>query len=139
MRDVFDLPDLAPWTTASPTAPTSPSAGEPQPLALFTAARVDYSLHRLRHYTGTAPEWFQNFVLFTNYQFYIDEFVRWATRRWPKPDSEYVAFIEPGNVITRRSGLAATAPTCWTASRRRGCRRCRPTTWCAKTAPASPW
>ena len=53
-----------------------PRAGEPQPLALFTAPRVDYSLHRLRHYTGTAPEHFQNFVLFTNYQFYIDEFVR---------------------------------------------------------------
>ncbi len=51
--------------------------GEPQhPLALFTAPRVDYSLHRLRHYTGTAPDHFQNFVLFTNYQFYIDEFVR---------------------------------------------------------------
>ena len=55
---------------------TTPRPGEAQPLALFTAARVDYSLHRLRHYTGTAPEHFQNFVLFTNYQFYIDEFVR---------------------------------------------------------------
>ena len=64
------------WTTASPTAPTSPRAGEARPLALFTAPRVDYSLHRLRHYTGTDPEHFQNFVLFTNYQFYIDEFVR---------------------------------------------------------------
>ncbi len=50
--------------------------GAPRPLALFTAPRVDYSLHRLRHYTGTSPEHFQNFVLFTNYQFYIDEFVR---------------------------------------------------------------
>ena len=37
---------------------------------------MDYSLHRLRHYTGTSPRAFQNFVLFTNYQFYIDEFVR---------------------------------------------------------------
>jgi AMP nucleosidase len=37
---------------------------------------VDYSLHRLRHYTGTVPEHFQNFVLFTNYQFYIDEFIK---------------------------------------------------------------
>ena len=64
------------WTTASRTAPTSRRPGEPQPLSLFTAPRVDYSLHRLRHYTGTAPEHFQNFVLFTNYQFYIDEFVR---------------------------------------------------------------
>jgi AMP nucleosidase len=78
LRDQFDLPDLAlPWTTALPTAPTSDGAGRPPDrLALFTAPRVDYSLHRLRHYTGTAPEHFQNFVLFTNYQFYIDEFVR---------------------------------------------------------------
>ena len=30
--------------------------GEALPLSLFTAPRVDYSLHRLRHYTGTAPE-----------------------------------------------------------------------------------
>ena len=31
-------------------------AGAPEPLALFRAARVDYSLHRLHHYTGTDPE-----------------------------------------------------------------------------------
>jgi AMP nucleosidase len=44
-------------------------AGQPQPLSLFTAARVDYSLQRLRHYTGTSPHWFRT-SLFTNYQFY---------------------------------------------------------------------
>ena len=44
------------------------------PLAPFTASRVDYSLHRLPHYTATQPEHFQNFIIFTNYQFYIDEF-----------------------------------------------------------------
>ena len=45
------------------------------PLAPFTASRIDYSLHRLPHYTATHPEHFQNFIIFTNYQFYIDEFV----------------------------------------------------------------
>ena len=82
--------------------------GEAQPLALFTAARVDYSLHRLRHYTGTAPDWFQNFVLFTNYQFYIDEFVRLGhdTMKSSAAAQDYVAFVEPGNVVTRRNGLA---------------------------------
>jgi AMP nucleosidase len=35
-----------------------PRPGDAQPLSLFTAARVDYSLHRLRHYTGSAPDWF---------------------------------------------------------------------------------
>jgi AMP nucleosidase len=76
---------------------------------LFTAARVDYSLHRLRHYTGTAPEFFQNFVLFTNYQFYIDEFVRLGHEHMAQADGQYSAFVEPGNVVTRRTGLAPQA------------------------------
>jgi AMP nucleosidase len=105
MRDVFDLPDLEAMDDGIANGTWAPRAGEPQPLALFTAPRVDYSLHRLRHYTGTAPEWFQNFVLFTNYQFYIDEFVRLGHAEMAKPDSEYIAFIEPGNVVTRRAGL----------------------------------
>src|SRR5690606_10230442 len=65
---------------------------------------VDYSLHRLRHYTGTAPEWFQNFVLFTNYQYYIDEFVALGHKEMSDPDSPYVAFIQPGNVTSYRVG-----------------------------------
>src|SRR3546814_2885671 len=48
----------------------------PQPLALFDALRTDFSLARLRHYTGTAPEHFQRYILFTNYHRYVDEFVR---------------------------------------------------------------
>jgi len=89
----------------------APRQGEAQPLSLFTAPRVDYSLHRLRHYTGTAPEWFQNFVLFTNYQFYIDEFIRLGHELMADTASGhgYEAFIEPGNVLTRRSDLAPQA------------------------------
>ncbi|MBV2216205.1 MAG: AMP nucleosidase, partial [Diaphorobacter sp.] len=109
MRDVFDLPDLEAMDDGIANGTWSPRAGEAQPLSLFTAPRVDYSLHRLRHYTGTQPEWFQNFVLFTNYQFYIDEFVRLGHAEMAKPDSEYIAFIEPGNVVTRRTGLPAQA------------------------------
>ena len=82
---------------------------EPQPLSLFTAARMDYSLQRLRHYSGTSPEHFQNYVLFTNYQFYIDEFVRLGHEAMQDPDSDYIAFVEPGNVVTRRVGLPAEA------------------------------
>ncbi len=104
--EVFDLPDLAAMDDGIANGTWLARPGEAQPLSLFTAARVDYSLHRLRHYTGTAPEWFQNFVLFTNYQFYIDEFVRLGHQEMANPDSEYIAFIEPGNVITRRVGLA---------------------------------
>jgi AMP nucleosidase len=48
------------------------------PLSLFDGLRTDFSLARLAHYTGTAPEHFQRFVLFTNYHRYVDEFVDWA-------------------------------------------------------------
>jgi AMP nucleosidase len=107
MRDVFDLPDLAAMDDGIANGTHVARAGEAQPLSLFTAPRVDYSLHRLRHYTGTAPEHFQNFLLFTNYQFYIDEFVRLGHEAMADPDSEYVAFVEPGNVVTRRAGCPA--------------------------------
>ena len=76
MGDRFDLPDLYAMDDGIANGTFEPRSGELRPLALFTAPRVDYSLHRLRHYTATAPEHFQNFVLFTNYQVYIDEFVR---------------------------------------------------------------
>ncbi|MGJ7493653.1 AMP nucleosidase [Variovorax sp. RT4R15] len=105
MRDAFDLPDLHAMDDGIANGTHEARPGEVQPLALFTAARVDYSLHRLRHYTGTAPEWFQNFVLFTNYQFYIDEFVRLGHEAMMDENSEYIAFVEPGNVVTRRRGL----------------------------------
>ena len=120
MRDLFDLPDLAAMDDGIANGTFEPGPREHLPLALFTAPRVDYSLHRLRHYTGTTPEHFQNFVLFTNYQFYIDEFVRLGHEMmakppgqggllgdWPKhtQDSDaYIAFVEPGNVVTRRVG-----------------------------------
>jgi AMP nucleosidase len=107
MRDLFDLPDLAAMDDGIANGTHEPRPGEPQPLALFTAPRVDYSLHRLRHYCGTAPEHFQNFVLFTNYQFYIDEFIKLGHALMADPTCEYDAFVEPGNVVTRRAGLAA--------------------------------
>lgn len=53
------------------------------PLSHFDALRADFSLARLRHYTGTPVEHFQPFVLFTNYTRYVDEFVRWYAPRSP--------------------------------------------------------
>ena len=113
MRDVFDLPDLAAMDDGIANGTHQPRPGEAQPLSLFTAPRVDYSLHRLRHYTGTAPEHVQNFVLFTNYQFYIDEFVRLGHEAMADANSEYLAFVEPGNVITRRVGTVVQAGDEW--------------------------
>ena len=104
MRDVFDLPDLSVMDDGIANGTYEPDPGAPLPLSLFTAPRMDYSLHRLRHYTGTLPEWFQNFVLFTNYQFYIDEFVRLGREEMANPQSRYIAFVEPGNVVTMREG-----------------------------------
>ena len=109
MRDVFDLPDLNAMDDGIANGTHAPRPGEALPLALFTAPRVDYSLRRLRHYTGTDPEHFQNFVLFTNYQFYIDEFVQLGHALMQQADGEYDAFVEPGNVVTLR-GAAAPPP-----------------------------
>jgi AMP nucleosidase len=68
------------------------------PLALFTAQRIDYSLARLSHYTATDPGHFQNHVLFTNYQFYVDEFEAFARAQLADPDSGYRSFVSTGNV-----------------------------------------
>ena len=65
------------------------SAAGMRPLALFDGPRTDFSLARLRHYTGTPPEHFQQFVLFTNYVRYVDEFVRYAIDALRQPDSPF--------------------------------------------------
>ena len=117
MPDQFDLVDLAAMDDGIANGTHETPIGEPHPLALFTAPRVDYSLHRLRHYTGTTPDHFQNFVLFTNYQFYIDEFVRIGHELMARPpapassadENEYMAFVEPGDVVTRRVAQARAA------------------------------
>lgn len=116
LGQVFDLPDLAAMDDGIANGTHRPHGTEAKPLALFTAPRVDYSLHRLRHYTGTQPEHFQNYVLTTNYQFYVDEFVRLGRAHMADPDSPYTAFVEPGNVVTwhevhgRPNGPAGLAP-----------------------------
>jgi AMP nucleosidase len=112
LRDRFDLPDLGAMDDGIANGTFETAPGDARPLALFTAPRVDYSLHRLRHYTGTGPEHFQNFVLFTNYQFYIDEFVRLGHEAMAQGGADagghqHVAFVEPGNVVTRRAGVQA--------------------------------
>lgn len=67
------------------------------PLAPFTAQRVDYSLARLAHYTATSPRHFQNHVLFTNYQFYVDEFEAFARAALDDPNSGYSSFVATGD------------------------------------------
>ena len=105
LRDVFDTPDLAAMDDAIANATLQRLPGAPEPLALFRAARIDYSLYRLYHYTGTDPEYFQNFVIFTNYQFYVDAFARLGHEHTASGHSSSDAFVEPGNVITRNTRL----------------------------------
>ena len=98
LRDNFDVPDL---TTTHDNIVNGESFTYPdgaRPLAPFTAQRVDYSLARLAHYTATAAEHFQNHVLFTNYQFYVEEFEAYARHMLADPESGYTAFVGPGNV-----------------------------------------
>jgi AMP nucleosidase len=110
MRDLFDLPNLAAMDDGIANGTLEPGPREAKPLALFTAPRVDYSLHRLRHYSGTSPDHFQNFVLFTNYQFYIDEFIKLGRAAMSEAACEYTAFVEPGNLITRPGGGTEGVP-----------------------------
>ncbi|MEM1020690.1 MAG: AMP nucleosidase [Pseudomonadota bacterium] len=78
------------------------------PLSLFSGPRIDYSLHRLRHYTGTDPAHFQSFVLFTNYQRYVDEFADYAHAQVAQ--GGYNAFVEPGGRIHRKDASPDTPP-----------------------------
>ena len=98
LRDVFDVPDLNTMNDdiVNGTYKLPPDGTEP--LAAFTAQRVDYSLARLAHYTATDPVHFQNHVLFTNYQFYVAEFEAYARAVLADPDSGYTAFVSTGNV-----------------------------------------
>jgi AMP nucleosidase len=100
IRDLFDVPDLDGTDDHIANGTFEAVPGEPRPLAPFTAQRIDYSLHRLSHYTATSPQHFQNFVLFTNYQFYIDEFGLFARDLMTKGGGGYESFIEPGNIVT---------------------------------------
>jgi AMP nucleosidase len=71
-------------------------ADQARPLALFDGPRTDFSLARLRHYTGTPPEHFQQFVLFTNYVRYVDEFVGVAIDTLRRKNSRFTALSVPG-------------------------------------------
>ena len=82
----------------------NPALEETRPLSLFDGLRTDFSLARLKHYTGTPAEDVQQFILFTNYNRYVDEFVRWGIEQLQQPDSPYTALSCAG-------GLTITANT----------------------------
>lgn len=91
----FDVPDLATMDDELANGEVDFLSLDPKPLSLFSAPRIDYSLHRLRHYTGTACEHFQKHVLFTNYHFYVEGFRTMAQELVDDPNNDYQAFVEP--------------------------------------------
>ena len=99
LRDVFDVPDLGTTNDDIVNGFGFKNEDGSGALAPFTAQRVDYSLARLAHYTATGPEHFQNHVLFTNYQFYVEEFVAYGRQMLADPDSGYTALVGPGNDV----------------------------------------
>ena len=105
LRDVFDVPDLATTNDDIVNGDRLYNPDGSLPLAPFTAQRVDYSLARLSHYTATDAAHFQNHVLFTNYQVYVDEFETRARAALADPSRGYSAFVGPGNqMITTSDG-----------------------------------
>jgi len=111
LRDIFDVPDLATTNDDIVNGTFEPGSDDIGPLAPFTAQRVDYSLARLAHYTATQPEHFQNHVLFTNYQFYVEEFEAYARKVLSDPNSGYSELVGPGNasILHGDAELKATA------------------------------
>ena len=77
----------------------APQLEAARPLALFDGPRVDFSLARLRHYTGAPAEHVQQYVLFTNYHRYVDEFVRWGLEQLRRPGSPYQGLSCAGGVV----------------------------------------
>ncbi len=89
--------------------------GHPLPLALFDGLRTDFSLARLRHYTGTPPEHVQRYVLFTNYHRYVDEFVTWACSQLGG-ETRFESLSCPGGVtVTSKTPdpLSTVADSAW--------------------------
>ncbi len=99
LRDVFDVPDLATTNDDIVNGVDTRNPDGSAPLAPFTAQRVDYSLARLSHYTATDAGHFQNHVLFTNYQFYVEEFEAFARAALADPVLGYTSFVATGNQI----------------------------------------
>ena len=96
LQSSFALPDLSATDDGIANGSFVGAPDQPRPLALFTAERVDYSLARLQHYTGTSAQHFQSFVLLTNYQRYVDEFIAFGREQVGQDD--YTSFVAPGNL-----------------------------------------
>jgi AMP nucleosidase len=85
------------------------TADVPRPLALFDAPRTDFSLARLKHYTGTPPAHVQSYILFTNYHRYIDQFLIFAARELQRAESRYTQLSCPGGTVLDAGSVSPEA------------------------------
>lgn len=99
VQEHFMLPNLLAMNDDISNNTYEPQSDDLNPLALFTAERVDYSLKRLHHYTGTHPKHFQRFILLTNYQRYVPAFREFSLQRMEAEGSPYAEFVGPGDRI----------------------------------------
>lgn len=110
---IFDLPALEAMDDEIPNGTHIFRNSDSAPLALFPAPRVDLSILRLKHYTATNARHFQDYVIYTNYQFYIDEFVKICHAIMSPTDNaelraeraQYTAFVEPGNKVIANANI----------------------------------
>lgn len=81
--------------------------GQARPLALFDAVRVDYSLRRIVHYTGADWRAVEPWILLTNYQRYVDQFVAFALAEIAEGRASRLT--APGGVVVTRANLDGAA------------------------------
>ncbi|MFA5122836.1 AMP nucleosidase [Zavarzinia sp.] len=107
MGEIFPRPELTVVGDEVPDGQWQPGPDGIRPLALFDAVRVDFSLRRLIHYTGTSWRHVQKWILLTNYHRYVDEFIR---RGLAKLGTEGYERLEmPGGTVIRAGTPAEEA------------------------------
>ncbi len=90
------------WASADPD--------EPRPLALFDAVRIDFSLRRLVHYTGSDWRRVQPWILLTNYHRYVDQFVRVGLDTLARGIGGFERLVLPGGIVVERNEAASADP-----------------------------
>nr|WP_208605792.1 AMP nucleosidase [Pseudomonas punonensis] len=101
---VFPSTDLSAATDGTADGLYDWENTDPLPLALFDAARVDFSLRRLVHYTGSDWRHVQPWILLTNYHRYVDQFIRHGLDML-NAESRFERMVLPGNIVISR-GMA---------------------------------
>jgi len=94
----FPTPNLAAVGDEIADSDWTYDTGELMPLSLFDAVRVDFSLRRLVHYTGSDWRNIQSWILLTNYHRYVDQFVQWGVREM-RQSKRFNHLVLPGNIV----------------------------------------